>query len=267
MTRKIGFVGGGQMAEAIIKGLLQSHTATPDMLGVFDTLESRQSYLQQNYQIIPMSMQEVVERSDVLLLGVKPQVMGSVLEHMKEFVAGHLIVTIAAGLPISFYEHGLARYDLGIIRVMPNVAALVQQSATAICRNSHVSDNDFSFVKTLFDAIGITIQLGESQMDAVTALSGSGPAYVFCFVSGLIDAGVKVGLSRDDSKKLVIQTIKGSISMLEERDVHPAILKDQVTSPAGTTASGLHVLDLNGFSGLLISAVENAFQRAKELGE
>lgn len=267
MTPKIGFIGGGQMAEAIIKGLLESGTTSPDMLGVFDTLAQRQAHLHQQYQIKALTMTELLDHADILLLAVKPQVMASVLALLQELIAEQLMVTIAAGLPISFYEHALARHDLRIVRAMPNVSALVQQSATAICRNNNVSDEDFNGVKTLFNAIGETLQLKEAQMDAVTALSGSGPAYVFSFISALIDAGVKVGLNRDDARNLVLQTIKGSVALLASSAAHPAVLKDQVTSAAGTTASGLHLLETHGFNGLLISAVESAFQRAKELGK
>ena len=267
MKKNIGFIGGGQMAEAMIKGLLVSDLSAGTLISVCEPLESRKLHLRQNYELKTVDHPaELCSLADVIILAVKPQVMPGVLGQIRAAVQHRLVITIAAGLPISMYEEQLDIDQPAIVRAMPNMGALVQQAATALCRNSHVSDADFAFARTLFETIGSAVVVAESLMDAVTGLSGSGPAFVFSFIEALIDAGVKVGLGREVARNLTLQTIYAGVELARTSGKHPAQLRDQVTSPGGTTASGLHVLEKEGFGGTLISAVEASCERSIALG-
>lgn len=266
MTQSIGFIGGGQMAEAIIKGLLQTGNTTPQQIKVAEPVSERQTYLATTYQIdAEGSLADIVKDVEVIMLAVKPQVMPQVLTDLAPHFSGQLLISIAAGLPIDFYSRKLGE-NVPIIRVMPNMGALILEGASALCRNSHVSDDDLAYAKSLFTAVGTAVIVEEKLMDAVTGLSGSGPAYVFAFIEALIDAGVKSGLSRQISRELAVQTVSGAAACMKESNTHPAVLRDQVTSPGGTTASGLQVLDSNGFKGTIIEAVDAARNRSRELG-
>ncbi len=267
MKKNIGFIGGGQMAEAMIKGLLVSDLSSKMLISVCEPLDSRNQHLRKQYELETVAdPAELCSSADIVILAVKPQVMPVVLGQIRASVERCLIITIAAGLPISMYEEQLDIAQPAIVRAMPNMGALVQQGATALCRNVHVSDSDFAFARTLFETIGSAVIVAESLMDAVTGLSGSGPAYVFSFIEALIDAGVKVGLGREVSQNLVLQTIFGAVELARTSGKHPAQLRDLVTSPGGTTASGLHVLENEGFGGTIISAVEASCNRSIVLG-
>lgn len=267
MTRSIGFIGGGQMAEAIIKGLLQTQTVSHQQIRVAEPVAQRREYLVTTYQVIAETgLTDTVMNADVILLAVKPQVMPRVLNDLSSCYAGQLLISIAAGLPISVYQQTLGD-TAPIVRVMPNMGALILEGASALCRNAQVSDEDLSYAETLFSAVGSSVIVDESLMDSVTGLSGSGPAYVFTFIEALIDAGVKSGLSRQISRELAVQTVYGAAACMKQTDTHPGVLKDQVTSPGGTTASGLQVLDVEGFKGIVIEAVDAARKRSQELGE
>ena len=266
MTRSIGFVGGGQMAEALIKGLVQAQTLTPPQIRVAEPIEARRDYLSESYGLKTFpGLEGLINEVEVMILAVKPQVMNSVLLSLKVCYGDQLIITIAAGLPISFYQDYIGD-RAPIIRVMPNMGALIQQGASALCRNQFVSDADLSFAESLFTSVGTAVIVEEKIMDAVTGLSGSGPAYVFSFVEALIEAGVKTGLSRTVARELAVQTVIGAALCLKNSETHPAVLKDQVTSPGGTTASGLHQLEAGGFKATVIEAVESACNRSRELG-
>ncbi len=267
MKKNIGFIGGGQMAEAMIKGLLVSDLSSKMLISVCEPLDSRKQHLSKQYELETVDTPaELCSRADTVILAVKPQVMPVVLEQIRASVQHRLVITIAAGLPISLYEEQLDIAQPAIVRAMPNMGALVQQGATALCRNAHVSDADFAFAQTLFETIGSAVIVAESLMDAVTGLSGSGPAFVFSFIEALIDGGVKVGLGREVSQNLTLQTIYGAVELARTSGKHPAALRDQVTSPGGTTASGLHVLEKEGFGGTIISAVEASCNRSIALG-
>lgn len=267
MNKNIGFIGGGQMAEAIIKGLLHSNTCSSEMIAVCEPLEARRNHLAATYNLeVSATAKKIINVSQTILLAVKPQVMPEVLREIKPLLQSQLIITIAAGLPLNFYAKLLGNDSISIVRVMPNTPALILQGASALCRNEHVTDDEFTFAESLFKAIGITVVVNEKGMDAVTGLSGSGPAYVFTFIEALIDAGIKTGLSRDVARALTIQTILGTTLLARETTDHPAALRDRVTSPGGTTISGLHILEAAGFNGVIISAVEAACRRSTELG-
>ena len=266
MTRSIGFIGGGQMAEALIKGILQSGTFTADQIKVDEPLEQRRAYLTSTYQIASVaSIQELIEPDQVLILAVKPQVMGSVLNELTRCYNQQLIITIAAGLPIAVYQEALGN-QAAVVRVMPNMGALIQQGASALCRNQVVSDGDLAFAESLFDAVGTSVIVEEKLMDAVTGLSGSGPAYVFSFIEALVEGGVKAGLSRPVARELAVQTVLGAALCLKNGETHPAVYRDQVTSPGGTTASGLYQLEAGAFKATVMEAVEAATRRSRELG-
>ena len=218
------------------------------------------------YQIkTTLSNKQVLKEKDLILLAVKPQVMEKVLEEIQEEIQSrrHLILTIAAGLPLSFY---LKRLPEGtkLIRIMPNTCALVQESASALCRNQFVSEEDMEIALKLFSSIGEAVIVPEELMDGITALSGSGPAYVALFVEALIDAGVKVGLPRNLAEKLAIQTVLGTAKLLKEKK-NPYQVKAMVTSPGGTTIAALKALYEKGMPGSVMEAVERAYKRSLEL--
>jgi len=190
------------------------------------------------------------------------RVLDQVAERMRPQA---LVVSIAAGVPVAAIESRLPD-GTRVVRAMPNTPALVDEAATAIARGGHATDDDLAHAKQIFDAVGKTVVLDESQLDAVTGLSGSGPAYVFLILEALADAGVKVGLSRRNALLLAAQTVLGSARLLLETNEHPGMLKDMVTSPGGTAITGLHTLENGGVRTTLINAVEAATRRSRELG-
>jgi pyrroline-5-carboxylate reductase len=206
--------------------------------------------------------------ADVILLSVKPQIMAHVLEEIKPIMKdSKLVISLAAGISTSFMEKKLGG-KVPVIRAMPNIAAIVRESATAICPGKYANDEHLSVARHIFESVGIVVDINEEPlMDAVTGLSGTGPMYVFQILEGLSDAGVKVGLSRDIANVLAVQTLIGSSKLIKDTKEHPAKLKDLVTSPGGTAISALHSLERNGLKAMLIDAVEIASKRSAELGQ
>lgn len=269
MQGKIGFVGGGQMAEALLKGMLAAKLYDASNIYLIEPNSTRKEHLELKYGIQCLdSSSELWNTCGNVILAVKPQVMSSVLEVAKPYVThGHIIITIAAGLPISFYESILDNNGYKIIRVMPNTPALVLEGASAISCNDNVTDAELKVAESIFNAIGITVLLDETYLDAATGLSGSGPAYVFTFIEALIDAGIKVGLTRYTSETLAVQTVLGAAKLMMQEKQHPAVLRSMVTSPGGTSIAAHHFLEKKGFSGIIMDAVEIAVNRSKELGK
>jgi pyrroline-5-carboxylate reductase len=270
-NKKLGFIGGGNMTEALLKGLLASSSVGPKDILVSDLLSDRLEYLNKEYKVKTTNdSRKLVQKSDILILAIKPQVVGKVLESFSDIVDNHkVIISVAAGISINFIEDILNREGknkISVIRTMPNTPALVQEGVTAICGGGHSSKLDIKIAHHIFKAIGQTVAIEETHMDAVTGLSGSGPAYIFMIIEALSDAGVKVGLSREVSNILTIQTILGSAKLARDGGKHPGELKDMVTSPGGTTISGLHMLEEGGVRTALMNAVERATQRSRELG-
>jgi len=267
MSNAIGFIGGGRMAEALIQGICASGQAAPDQIFVVDLDQSRRALLHEKFGVAVFDQsQPVVEKCDVIILAVKPQVMANVLQGIKNTLESrHLLVSIAAGVSLSVIQHNLSGAPCRLIRVMPNTPALVREGAAAISPGKGADENDVAMVKRLFDAVGQSVVLAENYLDAVTGLSGSGPAYVFSFIEALIDAGIKVGLPRQEAQSLVLQTVLGSVKLAMETQQNPAELKAMVTSPGGTTIAGMHVLARAGFQGILMDAVEAATNRSREL--
>jgi pyrroline-5-carboxylate reductase len=198
---------------------------------------------------------------------VKPQILDQVLRQLThELTRDKLIISVAAGVPIAAIERRL-HPPMRVVRAMPNTPATVGAAATALALGEHATEADQAVAKTIFDSCGLTVVLEESQLDAVTGLSGSGPAYLFLIIEALADAGVKVGLSRRASMQLASQTVLGSAKLLIESGQHPGLLKDGVTSPGGTAIAGLHTLEAGGLRNVLMNAVEAATRRSRELGE
>jgi pyrroline-5-carboxylate reductase len=267
IDKSIGFLGAGNMAEALLRGLLRGH-ADAERLCASGPRAERMLELRERYKIqTTVDNLVLVDTSEVVVLAVKPQIMRKVLDQISERLRPDaLVVSIAAGIPVAAIEARL-RPGTRVIRTMPNTPALVDAGATAISAGAHATRDDVSFAKRIFDAVGVSVVLDEAQLDAVTGLSGSGPAYIFLILEALSDAGVKVGLSRRTATLLAAQTVLGSAKLLLETKEHPGMLKDMVTSPGGTAITGLHTLEQGGLRTTLIDAVEAATKRSHELGQ
>jgi pyrroline-5-carboxylate reductase len=265
---KIGLVGAGNMAGALIQGLLHSGTVKKEQIRATDVRSERLAELASQHGIgTSHDNGEVAAWADVVIVAVKPQgiekVLAPIATHLREPT---LVVSIAAGVPIAALEAQLPP-GARVIRTMPNAPAIALAGATAIAPGTHASDADVGTAKHLFEAIGRVVVLEESLLDAVTGLSGSGPAYVMLIIEALADGGVKVGLHRETALLLAAQTVFGSAKLLLETGEHPGRIKDMVTSPGGTTIAGLHTLEAGGLRRTLIDAVECATKRSVELGE
>ncbi|MCP3955042.1 MAG: pyrroline-5-carboxylate reductase [Desulfobacterales bacterium] len=268
-NKKIGFIGSGNMGEAMIGGLIDSGAAQPENIICSDVREDLLQEIEAKFGIsTSTSNTAVAADADIVILAIKPQIMVPVLQEVKECLdMSKLVISIAAGVPLAAIE-GCLNKDLRLIRVMPNVAVSVREGAAAIAAGDHTLKEDIDLAMAIFNSVGKCVFLKENNlMDAITGLSGSGPAYIFMIVDALADAGVRVGLHRKDALLLASQTILGSAKMLLETGEHPGQLKDSVTSPGGTAIAGLHTLEKGGLRTTLINAVEAATQRSTELGE
>ncbi len=266
-SQSIGFIGAGNMAEALIRGLVRGGHVAANRIRASAPRRERLDELVKGYGIeVTSDNREVARGAGIIVLSVKPQIMDKVLLEIGDQVkAGTLVISIAAGVDTEAIETAFTD-GVRVVRAMPNTPALVGAGATAVSAGKHASSDDLATAKAIFDAVGITVVLDEVHLDAVTGLSGSGPAYIFLILEALADAGVKVGLSRRNAQKLAAQTVMGSAKMLLETDEHVGRLKDMVTSPGGTAIAGLHTLEEGGLRTTLINAVETATKRARELG-
>lgn len=265
--KRLGFIGAGNMAAALINGLLDKGAAQPSELRASDRRQEHLDALGSRFGIGTGSNLDVAKNSDVIVLAVKPQVMDKVLRELAPVLThDQLVISIAAGVPLEAIEKRL-RPPARVVRAMPNTPALVGAGATALSPGAHATAEDLDVARKLFDAVGMSVVLDEELLDAVTGLSGSGPAYVFLIIEALADAGVKVGLSRDHALKLAAQTLYGASKLLIETGDHPGVLKDRVTSPGGTSIAGLHTLEEGGLRTTLMNAVEAATRRSQQLGE
>lgn len=267
-SKNVALIGAGNMAGALLRGLFASGTVDKTRVRASDVRSERLAELRQLYDIATtQDNRELALWADLLVLSVKPQVMDRVLDEIGATIRPEtLVVSIAAGVPIRSIESRL-HTGVRVIRAMPNTASIVLAGATGIAPGVHATDDDVALAKTLFDATGRSVVLDESLIDAVTGLSGSGPAYVMLMIEAMADGGVKVGLHRDTALLLAAQTVFGSAKLLLETGEHPGRLKDMVTSPGGTAIAGLHTLEAGGLRRTLIDAVENATLRATQLGE
>ena len=270
-NKKLGFIGGGNMAEALIKGLLSNSFIDPKNIFVSEPSKPKRDALHTNYKIkVTVNNHDLAKKSDILIVAVKPQILKQVLREIREVVgSGKLVISVAAGVPISIIDkvlRGDSKKKFSVVRTMPNTPSLVQEGVTAIALGKNVNKVDVKISHRIFEAVGRTVGVEEGHLDAVTGLSGSGPAYIFMLIESLSDAGVKMGLSRKVANTLTIQTILGSVKLARETGKHPGQLKDMVTSPAGTTIAGLHALEEGGLRTTMMNAVEDATLRSRELG-
>lgn len=264
--KKIGFIGGGAMAEAIIGGILEAGLVKVEEVRVYDISKARLAVLKEEYGVEGCAMNELTAWANVLFLAVKPQVIGSVLAELEGNVPSDtIVISIAAGVTIDKLHAHLP--NVPIVRVMPNTPVFVNAGMAALAMGTYADEEVTSFAKAVFDAVGRAIVVAESSMDAVTGLSGSGPAYGFVMIDALADAGVRVGLGRQDAILLAAQTLYGAAKMVLETGEHPAVLRDRVTSPGGTTIAGVHIMEQQGVRGALIDAVIAATERSKEMGK
>lgn len=261
-------LGAGNMAGALIRGLLASKRVSASQITASDVRADHLKELNAQYGIETFSDNlKLAAASNLIVLAVKPQVVDRVLDQMSDaFAPDTLLVSIAAGVPLRSLEARLPKH-VRVIRAMPNTAAIALAGATGIAPGERATQEDIDDTRSLFDAIGRSVVLDESLIDAVTGLSGSGPAYVMLIIEALADGGVKVGLHRDTALLLAAQTVYGSAKLLLETGEHPGRLKDMVTSPGGTAIAGLHTLESGGLRRTLMDAVDAATKRAVELGE
>jgi pyrroline-5-carboxylate reductase len=267
MNRGIAFIGGGNMAEAIIKGIIAGGTAAESIL-VSEPVADRRTYLSSSYGVRTTdNSKEAAQSCGTIILAVKPQQAASVCAALNsELNTGHLLISIMAGVSCSTLE-GLFSEPVRVVRVMPNTPALVLAGAAAVAGGKSATEDDLKMVEDIFSLVGSCCRVDEKLMDAVTGLSGSGPAYVLTFIEALADGGVKNGLPRETALHLAIQTLLGTAKLLLETGEHPGSLRDKVTSPGGTTIAGLHALEKGSFRATVMNAVEAATLRSKELGK
>lgn len=264
----IGFLGAGQMATALAKGFLAAGKLTPARLVACDVVPAASEQFQtQTGGKIVGSAGDVLAAAEVIFLAVKPQHMAALLSDAANVVkSDHLFVSIAAGIPLAKLEAGLGS-KARVIRVMPNTPCLVGQGASAFSLGSKATPADGQVVQELLSTVGVALPVSESLLDAVTGLSGSGPAYVYILIEALADGGVRMGLPRDAALQLAAQTVLGAAQMVLSTGKHPGALKDAVASPGGTTIAGLHLLEQRGVRGALMDAVQAATERSRELGK
>ena len=266
LEKKVAFVGGGQMAEALIGGMLAVELCKPEHIRVSDPMADRLDVFKKKYGLQTCrSNREIVEWGDIVILAVKPQVLDGVLKEIGAQLADALVVSIVAGVSIKRLTDALGR-GARVIRAMPNTPAMVRQGMTALAIGDGMQEEDAASARSIFESVGKVVPVEERLMDAVTGLSGSGPAYVFLAIEALADGGVKMGVPRAIAEMLAAQTVLGAAQMVLETGQHPARLKDQVASPGGTTIAGLHCLEQGGLRATLIDAVEAATKRSQELG-
>jgi pyrroline-5-carboxylate reductase len=266
--RRIGFIGSGKMGAALIQGILRAGLATAATITASDVAAEAREKLRKDSGIrVTDSNAEVVKCSDVVLLAIYPQVVLKVLPEIASLVTDdHLIVSIAAGITTRQILEGLGA-PRRVVRVMPNTPALVGAGAAGYCLAGRATEADAQFMSEFLGVVGRAWQVEERHLDAVTGLSGSGPAYVFTMIEALSDGGVRMGLPRPVATALAAQTVLGSAKMLIETGLHTGQLKDQVTSPGGTTIAGIHALERGGLRAALMNAVEAATLRSQELSQ
>ena len=265
----IAIIGTGNMGDALVSGLIGSGSSKASNIICADVRQDKLDGIKSRYKVrTTTSNLKAVAEADIVIYAVKPQIIAMVLnETAAKLDLSKLIISIAAGVPLAAMEACIGK-DLRLIRVMPNIAAAVKEAATGIAAGAHATKEDVKLAMEIFNSIGKCVFLKENYlMNAVTGLSGSGPAYIFMIVDAMADAGVKVGLSRQDALFLAAQTVLGAAKLLIETKEHPGQLKDKVTSPGGTAIAGLATLESGGLRTTLINAVEAATKRSQELGE
>jgi len=263
--RRIGVLGAGKIGEALLSGLLTAGRPSTDLVFT-ERHPERARELTGRYGVAAVDVGAAAERSDVLVVAVKPQDIDPVLAELGPAVRpGTLVVSLCAGLPTALFEAALPA-GTPVVRVMPNTPMLVGEAMSAISGGAHATDEHLAAVEKMLGAVGRVVRVPESQQDAVTALSGSGPAYFFFLVEAMIDAGILLGLPRTVAADLIVQSAYGAAVMMRESTEHPVILREAVTSPAGTTIAAIRELEVHGVRAALLAAIEAAAQRSRELG-
>ena len=260
----IAVIGAGKMGEALVSGLLKAGISPDDLL-ITERYEERANELSARYGVKSVTNAEAARQADTIVIAVKPQDMDVLLAELAPLVTpDRLIVTIAAGITTSAIERRLVD-GVPVVRVMPNTPALVGEAMSAVAAGAHASSEHLERAEELFRPVGKVVRVPESQLDAVTALSGSGPAYVFYLVEAMTDAGILLGLPRAMAHELIVQTVFGAAVMLRETGEHPVALREAVTSPAGTTIAAIRELENHGVRAAFLSALEAARDRSREL--
>jgi len=261
----LAIIGGGKIGEALLSGLVRR--GGPDGILVCERHPERAAELAERYGVPAVGLEEAATRARVLLLAVKPQDIGSLLGRLGDVVdPGHLVVSVAAGVPTTTIEAALSD-GVPVVRVMPNTPALVDEGMSVLSAGAHADEAHLDEAETLLAAVGRVRRVPEGQQDAVTALSGSGPAYFFYLVEAMIDAGILLGLQRELAADLIVQTALGAAVMLRDSGEHPVQLREAVTSPGGTTIAAIRELERHGVRAALIAAIEAAHARSVELGQ
>jgi len=263
---QVAIIGAGVMGETLLSGLIRAGRRVDDLM-VGEKRPERARELEERYGVTVVSNVEAAQKADTVALVVKPQDMDDLLKEIAPSIRpGKLVVSLAAGITTSFLESRLPE-GVAVVRVMPNTPALVDEGMAAISRGSHCDEEHLQEAESLMDSIGRVLRVPEKQQDAVTAVSGSGPAYIFFVVESMIEAGVHLGLPRATAAELVVQTVVGSAKLLRETGEHPTVLREQVTSPAGTTAAAMRELEDHKVRAAFLAALEAARDRSRALAE
>lgn len=268
MQKPVGIIGGGNMGEALMAGITQSGLLVAKEVLFFEPRPDRREFLQQKFDVVPMKdNRQLIKQARTLILAVKPQSVPEVMAEIAPLaIPDHLLISICAGVSLDYLQSFFS-FPMRMVRAMPNTPALIQKGATALAPSPMAKAEDLSAAENIFQAVGITVVVKESQMDAVTGLSGSGPAYIFAVIEALAAGGVKEGLAQDIALALTTQTVLGAAHLIQATGKHPATLRDQVCTPGGTTMAGLYALEEGGFRLALMNAVIAATARSRELGE
>jgi pyrroline-5-carboxylate reductase len=262
---RVGIIGAGNMGESVIKALLKNNVPQKNMCFI-EAKKERAGYIAAKYGIDEVhDMREIAKRSDIIVFAVKPQDAAKVLPKIAASMgASQILISIMAGITIAKIV-SLAGAALRVVRMMPNLAIKVNAGVIGMTASPDVSADEFSAIQSLFSRAGLIVEIDEGHMDAITSLGASSPAFFLLFLEAMIDAGVHIGLPRDKAKAISMQVVKGTIEMLEEDQIHPAVMREMITSPGGTTISGLASLEANAFKGNIMEAIEKAALKAKEL--
>jgi len=268
LNRAIAIIGAGNMGTSLLRGILNAKLAPHDKIIASGTHSAKLEKLGTKWKINhTLDNVQAARFADIVMLCVKPYTIGKVLDEIHSALReDQMLISIAAGVTIDSILSRTGKNN-PIVRAMPNIASTVDEGATAVSFGRFVTEEQQRIAISIFEAVGEVVVVDESQLDAVTGLSGSGPAYIYMVIEALIDGGVKMGLPRDVSTKLAIQTVLGSAKLVKESNLHPAILRDQVTTPGGTAINAVHELESHGLRSMLINAVATAAKRSKELSE
>ncbi len=267
-NKRTGFLGAGNMATALIKGIIESGLYSPDMINAYDNDSEKLKSIYETYHVKGMQTnRDLVKACNIIILAVKPQVMSDVLEEIKDDITeGHIVISIAAGIKIEKIQSFLGK-DVPVIRVMPNTPALIQRGVSAVAAGEAVSTDQMNTAIEILKAVGVAFTVDEKMMDAVTAVSGSGPGFVFKIMECFVDATRKQGFDEETAVKMVVQTFLGSSMLAESSDLSLSELRKMVTSPGGTTEAGLNFLGSNKVGELIDGIIVTAKDKSIELGK